>query len=338
MDDNMKPTSIAMIEMVTAKWTTHLLYLAVELDLAETLKDGPLKAEEVARRVSANPDITYRILRALASIGVLHESADKRFALNAQGRLLCADEPESIKHIVRMVGAPWHNRMWEAISESARTGRSGADHAFGMTLWGYLDAHPEQLENFNAAMTEVSNTIGAYALEAYDFSAIETLVDVGGGHGRLLSRVLQRYPKLQGIVFDRPPLAEGARTLLAERGLTDRCQFVGGDFLKAVPPGGSAYMLSNVLHNWSDAEAVTILKNCRAAMKPRTKLLIFSGVIGAPNEPEWCKLMDVEMLAMFGGRDRTPDEFAQLFKEGGFVLERVVSTRSTSRIVEGSAH
>jgi hypothetical protein len=323
--------------MLTAKWTTHLLYAAVELQLAETLKDGALSAEEVSARINSNPAVTYRILRALASVGVLEQVPPKRFSLNSYGRLLLPDEPQSIRHIVRMVGAPWHNRIWEVLVESARSGRSGAEQAFGMNLWEYFDVNNGDLTNFNTAMTEVSNTIGAHAIEAYDFSATETLVDVGGGHGRLLSSVLQQYPKMRGIIFDRPALADGARALLERRGLTDRCQFVAGDFLKSVPAGGTAYMMSHILHNWSDSHALTILRSCRAAMKPRTKLLVFDIVIKPAGERDWGKLMDVEMLAMFGGRERTAEEFATMFKEAGFVLERVVSTRSSTSIVEGSA-
>jgi SAM-dependent methyltransferase len=175
------------------------------------------------------------------------------------------------------------------------------------------------------------------AVEAYDFGAIGTLVDVGGGHGRLLAKILRRHPKMRGIVFDRPGLSAAARNELARMGLADRCDFVGGDFLESVPPGGDAYIMSHTLHNWPDAEALAILRNCRNALPAGGKVLVLEAVINEGNEPDWGKLMDLEMLMMFGGRDRTSRELSQLFREARFELTRVIPTRSTTSIVEGIA-
>jgi hypothetical protein len=206
-----------------------------------------------------------------------------------------------------------------------------------MGLWDHFDAHPADRETFHAAMTQVSDTIGATAVDACDFAGIHRLVDVGGGRGRLLSRVLKRYPEMRGLIFDRPALEGAARALIAEQGLNDRCRFVGGDFLQSVPGGGDAYMLSHILHDWSDDDAVQILSSCRAVMDRGARLLVFEGVIARGGAPDVAKLMDIEMLAMFGGRERTADELAALFQRAGFVLQRVVRTHAPTSIVEGRA-
>jgi SAM-dependent methyltransferase len=326
-----------LIRLLTGKWTTNLLYLAVELDLADALRNGPSSAEEVADRTKTKPAITSRILRALSSMGLVEQIDETRFGLTALGGLLCRDTPRSLNHLVRMVGSPWHNRLWESVVESARSGRAGAEEAFGTNMWAYFDAHQADGQNFDAAMTEVSNTFSADAVDVADFSGISRLVDVGGGRGQLLARILRRYPDMVGVVFDRPGVEEGARALIQQQGLADRCSFVGGDFLHSVAEGGDGYMICHTLHNWSDPDAVRILRNCRAAIKPRGKLMVLDIVIKPPGEPDWGKLMDVEMLAMFGGRERTPEEFAKMFQESGFVLERVVRTPSSTSIVQGSA-
>ncbi len=332
-----EPAWVELLRLISGTWATQLLYAAVELGLPQALAEGPLAAEQVAARTGCQPAVTHRLLRALAGLGVLEQRGDGRFALDRMGQLLCAGRPQALARFVQMMGSPWHHQAWQGLIQAARGGGSGAQHAFGTELWGYLQAHPAEGGVFHAAMTEISDTVGATAVDACDFSGVRQLVDVGGGQGRLLCRVLARHPGMRGVVFDRPALAEGAEALLRQQGMLDRCRFVGGDFFRAVPEGGDAYLVSHVLHNWSDAEAVAILRRCREAMQPGGKLRLLEVVVGPPGERDWGKVMDLEMLAMFGGRQRTAEELGRLLGEAGFVLERVIGTVSPTSAVEASA-
>jgi len=338
MQQQETPEPFRLLNMICATWTTQLLASAAELNVADCMKAGPLSANEVAERTKTDPNIMYRILRALGGLGVLKELEERRFELTALGQLLRSDVPGSMRQLAIMLGQPWHNRVWEVLSDCARSGVAfGAQRAFGTNLWQYFDEHPQYFENFNEAMLGASMNMHVTAVEAYDFSGIRRLVDVGGGYGRLIGMVLQKYPTLQGILFDRPPLAEGARKELQSLGVAERCECMSGDFLKSVPSGGDAYMMSHILHDWSDPDALAILRNCRQAITKHGKLIVLDAVIKSDGSADWAKLMDLEMMAMFGGRDRTREELAQLFDAAGFRLDRVIQTRSTTCIIEGIA-
>jgi hypothetical protein len=339
MKDDIRPSApFALLDMILGTWTTQTLSTAAELEIADVLKSGPLSAGEVAERTKTHPDIMYRILRTLASLGVLEQSNDKRFALTEMGQLMRSDAPGSLRAMALMCGSSWHHKAWEVLAECARTGVAfGAPLAFGTSLWDYFDKHKQHFDVFNDAMTGASTNMHAMAVEAYDFAGIERLVDVGGGHGRLLGMILQKYPTMRGVLFDRPSLADGARRELTKLGVADRCEFVGGNFLASVPGGADAYIMSHVLHDWADDRALLILKNCRSAIKEGGKLLVVDAVIKPGNEPDWGKLMDLEMMLLYGGRDRTEEELASMFRQAGFKLNRVIPTRSQTSIVEGIA-
>lgn len=325
----------AILQLIAGTWSTQLLSTAAELGIADVLKDQPLPAALVAERLATEPSVTYRILRALATLGVLDELEDRRFALTELGSLLRTDVPGSMHALAQMIGRPWHNRIWEVLTKCARSGGSGAEHAFGISLWDYFDQSKDDFDNFNAAMSDAATGMHVTAVEAYDFSGIRKLVDVGGGHGRLLGMILKRYPGMNGILFDRPSLEAGARAELEALGVANRCQFVGGDFLSSVPAGGDAYIMSHILHDWPDAEAAKILKNCRTAIQDGGKLLVLDAVIKPSGERDWGKLMDLEIMLCFGGRDRTAEELTTLLQEARFTLTRVLATRSAISIVEG---
>lgn len=337
MSDLQHPSTPPLVKLFTAKWATHLIGTAAELGVADLLGDGSQSVGELAARSNSDPAMLYRLLRALSSLGVVEESEGQRFSLTAVGQPLRKNAEGSLRSLAVMLARPWHDQAWEHLTESVRTGRPAAELAFGKDLWRYLDNQPSELENFNEAMASASSGIHAAAADAYDFSGIEILVDVGGGFGRLLGTILQRYPQMRGMVFDRPHLQDGARAELNRMGVGERCSFYGGDFLTSVVPGGDAYMMSHITHDWPDEAALRILSNCRQVMNPGQKLLVLDAVIKSANEPDWGKLMDVEIGVLFGGKDRTSDEFAELFRSAGFRLERVIPTKSTTSIVEGVA-
>lgn len=332
------PTPFKLLNMICATWTTQLLAAGAELKVADALKSGALSAAEVAERTKTDPAIMYRILRAMGSLGVLKELESRRFELTEMGQLLRSDVPGSMRALAMMLGQPWHNRVWEALADCARNGVAfGAKRAFGTDLWQYFDANKQYFDNFNEAMLGAAENMHVTAVDAYDFSGIRRLVDVGGGYGRLLGMILQKYPTMQGILYDRPPLAEGARKELESLGIANRCEFVGGDFLKSVPGGGDTYIMSHILHDWPDPDALAILRNCREALAKGGKIIVLDAVIRSDSGPDWGKLMDLEMMAMFGGRDRTREELEQLFGMAGFRLQRIIGTKSTTSIVEGIA-
>lgn len=338
MEAGPKAAPFVFLNMVTAKWTTQLLFAAAELGLADTLKDGPLSSEEVASRTKADAPMMYRLLRALSTLGVVQALESRRFQLTELGQYLRSDIPGSMRELAMMTGRPWHNRGWEQLSHCVRTGApSGVHAAFGTNLWDYFDKNRADFDNFNEAMTGASASMHGTATQAYDFSRFKTVADIGGGHGRLLGSILQKTPGLNGILFDRPSLKEGAEEELRKLGISQRCKFVGGDFFVSVPAGADAYMMSHILHDWPDDRARDILRACRESMKPGNTLLAFDAVIKPGIEHDWGALMDLEIFMMFGGRDRTEEEFAQLYQQAGFRLTRVVPTHSSISIVEGVA-
>jgi hypothetical protein len=251
--------------------------------------------------------------------------------------LLRKDAPGSVRNAVMMFNRPWNVRSWEQCLYSVKTGKPALDKVFGMDSWKYLAQSPEDQKNFDDAMTDLSASMHGAAVEAYDFSGIGSIVDVGGGHGRLLATVLMKHPAMKGVVFDQPHVVAGAAAVFRAAGVEARARAEGGDFFKGVPAGHDAYMMSHILLDWDDERCVVILKNCRAGVKPGGKLLVLDAVIKPGNEPDLGKIIDLEMLVCVSGRERTEAEFAGLMKAAGFVFKRVVPTKSNVSVVEGVA-
>jgi len=254
--------------------------------------------------------------------------------------MLREDVPGSIRHAAIMFNRPWNARSWEECLFSVKTGKPAFDKVFGMDSWKYFAQHPDDQANFDKSMVNLSSTMHAAAVEAYDFGGIGSICDVGGGHGRLLAMVLKKYPKMRGVVFDQPHVVKGAAGVFMESGVTGRAEGVGGSFFESVPAGHDAYMMSHILHDWDDAKCVTILKNCRKGIKTGGaggRLLVLDAVIKPGNEPDLGKIIDMEMLVCVSGRERTEAEFAALMKQSGFAFKRVIPTKSSVSIVEGVA-
>jgi hypothetical protein len=321
-------------QMISGYWITQALYAAAKLGVADLLEAGPRTAADLAAATGTQPRALYRLLRALASLGVFREQPEGTFQLGPLGGALLANASESVRAMALMAGEE-HYRAWGELLYSLRTGKPGFDHVFGKPIFEYLAEHPEQARLFDAAMTSVHGPETRAMLDAYDFSGVGTLVDVGGGNASLLAVVLKDYPALKGVLFDRPDVVEHARANLREAGLEQRCQTVGGNFFESIPPGGDAYLLRHIIHDWDDERALTVLRNCRKAMGPRARLLVVEFVIPPGNDPSFGKLLDLAMLVLPGGLERTEAEYRALYAAAGFRLTRVVPTDKEVSVVEG---
>jgi SAM-dependent methyltransferase len=317
---------------MTGGWITQAIYVAAELGIADLLRDGPRTADELATLTRAHGDSLYRVLRALATVGVFREDAQGRFSLTPLAECLRSDRLDSLRSFAIMAGAEFY-QSWGELLHSAQTGAPGFQKRFGAPFFQYMTEHPERHAIYDAAMMVHGIAETEPMLDAYDFSAFRTVVDVGGGNGRMLAALLQRHPAVHGILFDLPAVAQRAEPGLTELGLSDRCQAVGGDFLVSVP-AADAYVLRHVVHDWNDDNAATILRNCRKAMNPGGRVLVVETVIPPLNEPCFGKWLDLMMLIV-DGRERTREQYEQLFARAGLKLNRIIPTAHEVSIIEG---
>jgi hypothetical protein len=309
--------------------------LAAELGIADLLANGPRSCDEMAQATSTHPGSLYRLLRLLSIFGIFSEVERGRFAQTPLGELLGTGTPGSLRPWVRMIGLPVWAPIWADAMHSVKTGEPSFKRTRGLELFEYLAAHPREGEIFNEAMSAFGQDVVAAVVQAYDFGSLRKIVDVGGGHGTLISAILQGNPHLNGIVFDLPHVVEGARRALTTAAVADRCEIAVGDFFESVPAGGDAYVLKWIIHDWDRLRAVAILKNCRRAIDQAGRLLLIETVIPGPGEPHPGKIMDFVMLVGLGGQERTEQQYADLLREAGFSLSRVMPTASAMSIIEG---
>lgn len=328
------PAAAAMSEMILAGWTAQAITTAADLGVADALTDGPLSADDLARRVDADPDSLHRLMRALVSCGVFRQRRDSRYELNALGATLRSAADISLAGAARFYGSPEHREHWSRLTDTIRTGQAAVPALRGMDFFGYAAANPAFGELFNQAMTSSSELALTPVVAAYDFRPHRTIVDVGGGQGRLLAAILAATPTARGVLYDLPEVVATAPDQLAERNVADRVDVVAGSFFDRVPAGGDAYVLKHVIHDWSDADAVRILRNVRAAAGPAATVLLLEFVIPRHNRESLGKWADLEMLLVLGARERTEPEFARLLGQAGLKLTRVVPTAGPVSVVE----
>jgi hypothetical protein len=328
------PPNAVLHHLGVGHWISQALYVVAKLGIADVLAGGPKGIEPLASEVGANASALYRVMRALASVGVFSEIASRQFALNPISNLLRSDVPGSMRALAMLTELEW--KPWEHMLHSVRTGETAAEHLYGMNFFVHLQRHPEKLAIFNSAMTSFVAQNAIAVCEAYDFAKFGygTVVDVGGGHGLLMASILERSPSTKGIVFDLPSVVERAPQTLKERGVIDRAQCVGGSFFDGVPKGGDAYVLSSILHDWDDERATSILRQCRRVIPPAGVLLLVEMVIPQGDAPFVGKLLDLEMLVMFGGRERTEEEYATLLRGADFELARIIPTAGPASVIE----
>jgi hypothetical protein len=323
-----------LLGMLTGTWIAQGLYAVALLGVADLVEKGPRSAADLAAATKTNAGALYRLLRALASVGVFAENADGTFGLTPLAACLLSDAPDSQCAVAIMMGEE-HFRAWGELLYSLQSGKPAFDKVFGQPIFPYLAKHPTAARIFDEAMTGVHGAETAAMLDAYDFSGFGTLVDVGGGNGSLLAAVLLRHPHLKGVLYDRADVIDRARPDLEAAGLTTRCTTVAGNFFEHVPAGGDAYLMRHIIHDWTDEQSLTILRHCHKAMGGAAKLLLVESVIPPGNEPFFGKWLDVNMLVIPGGKERTEQEYRALFDAAGFRLTRVVPTAMEVSVIEG---
>ena len=327
------PPGAALHQMIWGYMVSQAVYVTAKLGIVDVLRNGPKTPGEIADAVGAYEPALRRLLRALTTVNLLVEDEGGRLVATEEGELLRSDHPQSLRNWAIGIAAPLPWRAWTELHASIMTGSPAFDRVYGESFFEYLERRPEEAAEFSAAMTSSSTRNLPTILAAYDFSDCTRIVDVGGGHGTLLRGILERYPQATGVLFDRPSVVaevSGLRT----SGVADRCEVVDGDMFQAVPAGGDAYILRLIIHDWSDPEAIQILRNCRQAVAPHGKLLIVDFVLKPSNQPDFGKWLDLNMLVLLPGRERTEAEFRELLAVAGFELSRIIPAGVAS-IVEG---
>lgn len=328
------PPHAILIQMGTAHWVSRMLFVAAQLGIADRLAQGPKKAEDLAGPTGTQASALYRLLRALGHLGLLHEDASHQFSLTPLGEALKNGAPGAARPAILTLGSEWVNKGFENLLYSLQTGKSGVEKALGMPIFDYLGQHPDQASLFSETMVGFHGAEPAAVASAYDFSGLSTIVDVGGATGNLLTAVLAKNPTAKGILFDLPHVIKDAPALIQARGLTGRVTLEGGSFFDRAPSGGDAYMLSHIIHDWSEEQCLTILRHCKKAMKPGARLLIIEMVLPPGSEPHPGKILDIMMLVGPGGQERTAAEYDALLAKAGFKMKRVVPTPSAVGVVE----
>lgn len=314
------------------------IHVMARLGLADALTGGPMSADALAQTVGAHEPSLYRLLRALAAFDVIDEIAPGEFALTPIGACLRTDTPDSLRDAALLWGSEQFMRTTSDMLNSVRTGESAFQHLFGTSAFDYYRDHPDVAAMMNAYWVALGRGIAPAVVAAYDFASAGLIVDVGGNRGQTLATILRAHPSVRGVLFDLPHVIAEAGRYLEQTGVADRCVLSGGDMFVEVPPGGNTYLLSRVIHDWDDARAKIILRNCRRAMRPQTSLLLIERVLPASldHSPvvQEAVTIDLTMLLRTGGRERTDVEYEVLLAEAGFSLDRIIPTRSGFSIVK----
>jgi len=336
----MRAPALTLLDLLNGYRVTQALYVAARLGIADRLASGPKSSDELARATGANASALRRLLRALVSFGVFAEETGGRFAPTEIGALLRDDVPGSLRAGVIFYGDQRHWQAWAKLEQSVTTGETVWGPRAATAFFEMNTKDPEGAAIFNAAMTSLTSAFDAAVVAAYDFSRFGTLVDVGGGQGALISSILNANPGLRGILFDIPPVIEGARKRMAGSGLAARCELVAGDVFASVPSGGDAYLLKWIIHDWDDEQSLAILRNCQGAMAPNGRLLLVERVVPERIDPgadtQSILLADLQMLVLTGGHERTAVEYRTLLAGAGLALARIVPTETPMSVIEAT--
>ncbi|BBY24924.1 methyltransferase [Mycobacterium stomatepiae] len=337
LHQRMVPPTAAMWEMLTNAWVAQAITAAAQLGIADALAAGPLTADELAEAVDADADSVSRLLRALIGSGVFRQTRDGRYALNPLAATLRTDNDVSLRGVARFIGAPQHREHWSNLATAMRTDRAVVSDMRGKPIFEYLAEEKEYDEIFNEAMTSASEFAIAPVVAGYDFSRYSTIVDVAGGHGRLLAAILNATPQARGILFDQPHVVADAPPLLKQHRVADRVQVAQGSFFDTITEGGDAYVLKHIIHDWPDDQALQILRNVRTAAGAGKHVLLVEQVLPDHDRDFPGNWLDLEVLVEFDGRERTAAGYAELLDRAGFHMTRVVATASPYSVVEAIA-
>lgn len=318
---------------ITAFWVSQAIFVAAKLKVADHLAAGALSAGELATRIDCNADTLHRLLRALATVGIFAEDGAGRFALTPMAAYLRSGTPDS-QRASALVEAEIQYAAWGELLHSVKTGESAFEKVHGQPFFEWLTSNPQQGEIFDGMMSNRWEHESIATVEAYDWPEPGEVVDVGGGAGGVLFTLLRNRPGVQGILFDQPEVVERTAAGVEDDALRQRCRFEGGDFFKAVPKGADVYVLRNIVHDWGDEHALRILKTCRDACPPSGKILLVEWVIEPGNEPSFGKWLDLTVLILLAGKERTEAEYRQLLHAAGLELVRILPTRTEMSIIE----
>jgi hypothetical protein len=325
-----------LLQFTTAYVPCSALWVAAELGVADFISKDATPVSELAQKTKTNEDALYRILRLLAMVGIFTETKSRYFALTPAAELLRSDHPQSMRDTVIWIADPFHFKIASELMHSVKTGQPTVEHVTGKPAFEYFAGDPVELPRFHKAMTNLSAMAVPAAIAAYDFSPFKTIVDIGGGHGFAICSILQKYAHLNGILFDLEDIVPGGEQRICDQKLESRCKTAHGDFFQSVPAGGDLYFMKHIIHDWEDSKAIAILKNCRQALegKPAGRVVLLEFVVPAGNDPHFSKIIDIEMLFFPGGKERTEQEFRELFAKAGLRMTRVIPTKSPFCVIE----
>lgn len=325
-----------ILRLLRGPWIAQAIHIAAKLGLADLVQNGPQSVSELAQATGTHAASLYRLFRLLASVGIFTEVEEGHFGLTPLAATLRTEGPGSLKALATIYGEEMFWQPWGNIRHSIKTGETAFTQVFGKSIYAYLAEKPEMAAIFDQAMSGLVSQVAMAVATTYDFSSFRRIIDVGGGNGTLITAILHTYPGIAATLMDLETVIGHAKRQLDVAGLTNRCALVAGNFFQAVPAGGDTYILSTVICNWDEEHALTILKNCHRAMTKGGKLLLVEIVLPPGNEPSPGKMLDLQMMVITRGRDRTEAEYRTPLAAAGFTLMRVVPTPSERSVIEAS--
>lgn len=323
-----------VLQVMTGAWSAQAVYVAAKLGVADMLAQGPRDVQDLADEAGVDAAPLYRVLRALASLGIFRIREDEKFELTCHAEPLTTDHPFSLRQFAIMVNEEYYE-AFGGLLDTVKSSYPSFDRRFGISYWAYLDSHPEVAATFHQAMNDWSNWDTAEIIESYNFDSFRKIVDVGGGNGAFLSELMARYPGLVGILFDRQPAIEAARAGCG--GPLPRCDFISGDFLvDDIPGGGDLYIIKHVIDGYPDEEAIMILRNVSRAMAWNGRVLVLDCVVEPGNDPSFIKLLDLMVMTTTrAGRMRQVSDYPNIFSEAGLRLGKVTRISDSVSLLEG---
>jgi O-methyltransferase domain/Dimerisation domain len=319
--------------LIMGKIASAAVSAVAKLGVPDHLESGPKTAAELAELVHVKPDLLSRLMRATEALGILAQTPEGRWAQTPMSDVLRTNSPRSLRDLAIFYADEWHSLGFGSLDETVRSGAPAMERLYRMPYFEFFRGNPEESEHFNRAMTAFSTMDAPAVVEAYDFSGIGQLTDVGGGHGLLLTTILERYPKTAATLFEQPQVIESVAGRLSST-VSDRIRLVSGDMFVSIPPGADAYIMKRIMHDWPDDLCRKILLGCRAGVRDGGKLIVVDAVVPEGSEFSPAKLMDLTMM-LLGGKERTEEEFRSLFAASGWKLSRVIRTASQLSVIEG---
>jgi hypothetical protein len=327
--------SEAMTRMITGYWVSQIVGTLADLEIPDRLANGPLTYEELAKKTGCDPEATYRLLRASASIDVVLMAADGRFGLTPLGERLRSKVPGSMRESAIALTASGHWLPWGRLAQAVRHGVRQTPAALGRELFEFYAENPDEGSAFTGAMRNVSASVAEDLANALDTSMAEHVVDVGGASGTIIAALLERNPALHGTILELPHVVPQARAALLELGLSPRCNVLEGDFFESVPQA-DIHILKQIIHDWDDEQSVCILSNCSRALRSKGRVALVERVLPNDGRPSFAPLADLNMLVLLPGRERTVKQYSQLLEAAGLHLDRVIDVSSAMQVIEAS--